>query len=350
MIDTIGIVSLSSGVLGEDFVKHELEIGFNRLKSMGLKVKMLPHALAGTDYIKNHPEARARDLLLAFQDPEIDMIFCAIGGEDTYKLLPYLFEHDELKHSVTKKVFLGFSDSTMNHFMLHKVGLNTFYGQAFLPDICEPGPSMLPYTERYFRELIETGTIREIVPSDVWYEARTDFGPESIGTSLPCHHNEGFELLQGSSKFSGPILGGCLDTIYDMFDGTRFEDSPSLCQKYHLFPDPDDWKGKILFLETSEETMSPEKYHQALMYLKDTGIFSVISGILVGKPMNEVCLEEYNKLLREDIDLPELPVLCNVNAGHALPRCIIPFGVSAIVDADRQKITFCDSQNGFFMG
>lgn len=26
--------------------------------------------------------------------------------------------------------FLGFSDTTINHFMLHKVGLKTFYGQA----------------------------------------------------------------------------------------------------------------------------------------------------------------------------------------------------------------------------
>lgn len=340
MINTIGIVSLSSGVMGEDFVKHEVETGLNRLKSMGLKVKMLPHALAGMDHIKNHPEDRAQDLLQAFQDPEIDMILCAIGGEDTYKLLPYLFDHDELKRSVTDKVFLGFSDSTMNHFMLHKVGLNTFYGQAFLPDICELDNTMFPYTERYFRELTETETIGEIAPSDVWYEARTDFGPESIGTSPSCHQNEGFELLQGPSKFSGPILGGCLDTIFDMFDGSRFEDSPSLCRRYHLFPDPDDWKGKILLLETSEETMPPEKYHRALMYLKDTGIFSVINGILVGKPMNEVYFEEYKKLLKEDIAMPELPILCNVNVGHAMPRCIVPFGIPAVVDADVQRITF----------
>lgn len=340
MIDTIGIVSLSSGVLGEDFAKHELEIGLNRLQSMGLKVKMLPNALAGMDHIKNHPEARAQDLLQAFRDPEIDMILCAIGGEDTYTLLPYLFDHDELKHSVTDKVFLGFSDSTMNHFMLHKVGLNTFYGQAFLPDLCELDNSMLPYTERYFRELIKTGTIKEITPGSIWYEARTDFSPESIGTSLPSHPNEGFELLQGPSRFSGPILGGCLDTIYDMFDGTRFEDSPSLCRKYHLFPDLDDWKGKIHLLETSEETMPPEKYHKALTYLKETGIFSVINGIIVGKPMNEVYFEEYKNLLKEDIGEPELPVLYNINVGHALPRCIIPFGVPAVVDAYRQSITF----------
>ena len=33
-------------------------------------------------------------------------------------------------------------------------------------------------------------------------------------------------------------------------------------------------------------------------------------------------------------------VVCNINVGHALPRCIIPFGVDAVVDAQRQLICF----------
>ena len=36
MVSTIGIVSLSSGVIGEDFVKHEVELGIQRLKDLGL--------------------------------------------------------------------------------------------------------------------------------------------------------------------------------------------------------------------------------------------------------------------------------------------------------------------------
>ncbi|MBR2645102.1 MAG: LD-carboxypeptidase, partial [Clostridia bacterium] len=34
------------------------------------------------------------------------------------------------------------------------------------------------------------------------------------------------------------------------------------------------------------------------------------------------------------------PVVYNVNVGHALPRCIVPFGVRATVDAANQRITF----------
>ena len=78
MIKNIAIVSLSSGTIGEDFVKHEVEIGIRRLKELGLNVRFMPHAMKGIEYIKNHPEERAADLLQALRDPEIDMILCAI--------------------------------------------------------------------------------------------------------------------------------------------------------------------------------------------------------------------------------------------------------------------------------
>ena len=50
--------------------------------------------------------------------------------------------------------------------------------------------------------------------------------------------------------------------------------------------------------------------------------------------------DEYQPILKEVIDNPALPVVYNVNVGHALPRCIVPFGVPATVDAVNQRITF----------
>lgn len=341
MVKTVGIVSLSSGTLGEDFVKHELDLGVKRLKEYGLNVKFMDHALKGMDYVKDNPDKRAEDLLQAFRDPKIDMILCAIGGDDTYRLLPYLFDNDELQKVVNDKIFLGFSDTTMNHFMLNKVGLHTFYGQSFLADVCELESEMLPYTKKYFEELITTGHIREIAPSKVWYEGRTDYSESQLGVKLKEHpDNRGYELLQGKPVFSGAIFGGCIDSIFDIFDGERYADSPILCEKYGLFPSLEEWKGKILLLESSEEKMSPDKFRKALLTLEDTGIFDVINGMLVGKPMDETYYEEYKQILSEVIQNPELPIVYNINVGHALPRCIIPFGVDATVDVEKQRITF----------
>ena len=96
----------------------------------------------------------------------------------------------------------------------------------------------------------------------------------------------------------------------------------------------------MLLLETSEEKPSPQKYQKALEYLKETGVFDIISGVLVGKPMDEAYAAEYKQLLPKIIGRPELPIVFNLNIGHAMPRCIIPFGVEAEVNTEEQIIRF----------
>ena len=228
--------------------------------------------------------------------------------------------------------------------MLHKLGLPTIYGQAFLPDVCEIGKTMLPYTERYFSELLSTGTIRTIRPADVWYDSRTSFAPDRVGTELPAHPDRGFQLLQGAPVFSGPILGGCIDSIAEMLDEsldqTEDRSMTAVTERYGLFPSREDWAGRILLLESSEELMPPETYRRALLALKRRSVFDAVSGVLVGKPMDEVYADDYPAILKEVIDNPSLPIVCNVNVGHAQPRCIVPFGVNATVDAVKQEITF----------
>ena len=339
-VKKIGIVSLSSGVLGEDFVAHEVKIGIERLKEYGIEVEFLPNSKKGIEFIKNSPEARAKDLIKAFKDDSIDMILCAIGGDDTYRLLPYLFENNELEKIAKQKIFLGFSDTTMNHFMLNKVGIKTFYGQAFLPDICELSNEMLPYSEHFFEELINNGRIKEIYPSDVWYNEREDFSEKSIGISMEEHQNRGFELLRGNAKFEGQILGGCLETIFDIFDNSRYEDTVYLCQKYNLFPSLNEWENKILLLETSEERPKPELFRKMIHKLQEYGIFDVISGLIIGKPQNEEYYNEYKQIILDEIRNKNLSIVYNINIGHSTPRCIIPFGVNAKVDIERQIIEF----------
>lgn len=344
MVKTVCIVSLSRGILGEPRVKHELDIGVRRLKEFGVNVRFGAHALAGLERLDAHPEERAQDLLDAFSDPEVDLILCAIGGNDTYRLAPYLFDGGELRHALSNKLFLGFSDTTVNHFMLHKLGLPTFYGQAFLPDVCEIGKTMLPYSGQYFKELIETGTIREIRPANVWYRSRTSFAPDQVGTDLPQHPDHGFILLQGAPVFSGPVLGGCIDTIGEMLDEsldhTDVREMTAVSERYGLFPSREDWKGRILLLESSEVRMPPETYRRALLALKRRGVFDAVSGVLVGKPMDETYYDDYPAILKEVVGDPSLPIVYNVNVGHAQPRCIVPFGVPAVVNATEQRITF----------
>ena len=89
--DKIAIVSLSWGGLGDAELIHKYYIAKERLeKDFGLEVITMPNALKGSKYIYENPEARAKDLMDAFKDESIKGIFCAIGGDDTVRLLPYI--------------------------------------------------------------------------------------------------------------------------------------------------------------------------------------------------------------------------------------------------------------------
>ena len=48
--------------------------------------------------------------------------------------------------------------------------------------------------------------------------------------------------------------------------------------------------------------------------------------------------DDYKRLLVSVIERPELPIVFNLNVVHAVPRCIIPFGIDAFVDTEGQVI------------
>lgn len=57
---------------------------------------------------------------------------------------------------------------------------------------------------------------------------------------------------------------------------------------------------------------------------------------------DETYADEYKQLLKGVVNKPDLPIVFNVNIGHAMPRCIILFGVNAVVNTKEQSICFDD--------
>lgn len=340
--DTIAVVSLSSGMLGESFCNHQKLLGRKRLEKMGFNVVFMPNSLKGIEYLESHPEKRAEDLKNAFKNPDIKGILCAIGGIDGYKIFPYLMEDKEFATLVKEnpKLFTGFSDTTVHHLMFHRLGMESFYGPSFLTDIAELDDNLLSYTEKYWN-IYSGSPLTEIISSDIWYEERTNFSEKSLGVSRISHkESRGFELLQGKEIFSGKLLGGCIESLYNIISGERFNEQKEICEKYNIFPTKDEWKDKILFIETAETKSSPEKYKKMLESIKEKGVFEVISGIIVGKPQDEAYYEEYKEVLLEVTDNPELPILYNVNFGHSYPRCILPYGLKIEYNHSERKIIF----------
>lgn len=334
--DTVAIVSLSSGTLGESWAIHRFYIAKERLeKDYGLTVKVMPNALKGRDYLYHHPEARAADLMQAFRDTEVKAIFNAIGGDDTIRLLPYI-DFDVI--SQNPKIFTGFSDTTTNHMMMYKAGLISYYGAAILTNFSEY-VKINDYTAAMIQNTLFTPQPTLDIPSaPYWYDDEDEkiwWDEKNIHTLKPYHPEEiGYEVLQGEGTVEGPLLGGCVDVFIELL-GT--------C----LWPDQEEWAGKILFLETSEEDMSCDLLTWILRNLAAQGIFDVINGILVGKPARRSKYEPYKEVYRKVVGFeaghPELPILYNVNFGHAEPIGVLPIGVRCRLDADRKRLTLLES-------
>lgn len=339
--DIVAIVSLSRGILGEDFVKHEVELGIKRLKEFGLVPKFMDNSLKGIEYLKEHPEKRAEDLKKAFMDKDVKFILTAIGGDDSYRLIPYLMEDKEFIEAVKNnpKIFMGYSDTTINHLLLNKLGLSTYYGPAFLSDFAELDKDMLEYTKKSFEKMFDDDQMVEIKSSPIWYYNRSSYGVEELGKPRISHKEEhGFEVLNGNGIVTGKLYGGCIESFYDIFTGERYGEENIIFEKYNLLPTLDEWKEKILFLETCEETISPDKLKIILEEFEKRGILRAVKGLIIGKPMDEIYYDEYKKVYKEFFKNKDTIVIYNLNFGHSVPRCILKYDALTKIDTINKKI------------
>ena len=333
--EKVAIVSLSSGILGEPEYIHKYYIAKKRLEEdFGLKVEAMPNALRGCEYLDAHPEARAADMMQAFADRTISAVFCAIGGDDTIRLLPYI-DFDVIRNN--PKIFTGFSDTTSNHFMMYRAGVMSYYGAAIMTNFSEY-VRINDYTAAAIRNtLFEPKPTLDIPSAPYWYDEEDEkiwWKEENVNVLKQYHPEEiGYEVLQGSGAVEGELLGGCVEVFIDTI-GTP------------VWPAKEEWRGKLLFAETSEVNLPPEYLTWILRNLAAQGIFDVISGILVGKPAFRSRYEAYKEVWKKVVGFeagrPDLPILYNVNFGHAEPIGILPIGACCRLDADRKTLTLME--------
>jgi Uncharacterized proteins, homologs of microcin C7 resistance protein MccF len=331
--DKIAVVSLSWGGLGDETLIHKFHIAKERLENnFGLEVVCMPYALKGSEFVNKHPELRAKDLMDAFEDNSISAIFCAIGGDDTIRTLPFI-DFETIKNN--PKIFMGYSDTTVNHFMMYKAGLVSFYGPCIM---CEFGEyiKMFDYTANAVKDILfEKWDKYKLLPSPEWTDDYIFWQESNMNKCrLLKEDTHGYQIINGEGIATGRLLGGCID-VFMMMNGTA------------IWPASEEWKGAILFIETSEDKPSPEFIKYTLRNFAAQGILKVINGIIVGKPQGEVYYEEYKSAIKEVVideeKLYNLPIIYNVNFGHSAPIGIIPYGIMAELNCDEKTITFLES-------
>lgn len=329
--DKIATVSLSWGGAGDADLLWRYNLGKKRLEEeFGLEVVEMTNTLKGSDYLYQHPEKRAEDLMAAFSDTSIKAIISCIGGDESIRMLPYI-DFEIIKNN--PKIFIGYSDSTITHFICLKANLSSFYGASILAEFAE-NVKIFDYTSHWFRKvLFDPKPIGIISATTEWTGERIEWYESNQLMEKTMTKNQGYEFLQGKGVVKGPLIGGCIE-VMEMMKGTI------------LWPSIEKFKNSILFFETSEDMPNPSYIEYWLRNYGSQGILQKVKAIIWGKPYQERYFEEYkNSIMKiiSELGLMDLPIVYNMTFGHNQPMTCLPYGAMAEIDCDNKTFTILES-------
>jgi muramoyltetrapeptide carboxypeptidase LdcA involved in peptidoglycan recycling len=330
--DRVAAISLSRG--WPSVYPRAYQDGKRQLQeAFGVEVVESRHALADISWLAAHPEARAADLMEVLNDASIHGIVSTIGGDDSIRMLPFL-DYSIIREN--PKVFLGYSDSTITHFAFLKAGVTSFYGPSLMAGFDENG-GLPPYMAESVRQVLFTPSPSLLIPpnSGGWTCASWDWADEKRHEKKrKLQRCSGWKWLQGKGQHPGHLIGGCLEVV-DWLRGTP------------VWPELPVWRNSILCLETSEDQPSPTAVTYMLRALAATGALSDARGVLYGRPYGEEAkFEAYDDALLQvlaELGLSWLPLVTRMDFGHTDPKFILPIGVEAEIDCDRQQIRLLES-------
>lgn len=317
--DTIALISISGGRAGDEDMLYRCELGKRRLEeTWGLHVITTPNALAGSKFLYERPEARAEDLMWALEDEGVNGIICMMGGDDSYRVLPYV-DLNVIKNN--PKVFMGYSDVTSWMAVFAKAGIRAYYGPNLLTPIAQPA-ALDEYTKAAMTKCLFSTEVIGDVPACSEY---TNIEWRNVDKGeIKWVSNTGYRLIQGSGVVQGRMFGGCAGPLRQIM-GTEF------------FPSRDFFEDCIIMLECVSPYGSVLAALHELRALDAAGMFRRAAGMIVG----QLSEEEENmlvKFLKYEARREDMPVLANVDFVHRTPMTVVPMGAMAEIDCGR--VTF----------
>jgi muramoyltetrapeptide carboxypeptidase LdcA involved in peptidoglycan recycling len=323
--DTVAIVSSSWG--GPHVYPHVFDKGLSVLTNeFGLHAKEMATARMSPTDLARQPKVRAGAINEAFADPYVSAVVASIGGNDSARILRHL-DRDLIR--ANPKVFIGYSDTTTQNVFLHNLGLVSFNGPAILAGFAQL--QNFPEATDHVRALLfEPTNTYTYQPFPTWVERYHDWNDlENNGRVGDQHEHDGWHWLNGSGVHAGRLFGGCVEVL-EFLKGTEH------------WPTKEFWNDRILFLETSEDKPTIEQIRYWLFNYGVQEVFERSAGLIVGRardysPTEKVDLDHMiREVVVEQFGAADLAIVTNVDFGHTDPQWIMPLGVLAELDFDRE--------------
>ncbi|MEJ2679720.1 MAG: LD-carboxypeptidase [Gemmatimonadota bacterium] len=276
--------------------RGKLEIALARARVLGLEPVLGNAVRERTGYLAGPDEARAADLQQAVDDPDIAAIWAVRGGYGGMRTL----QHVDLTGLVKRpKVFIGFSDNTVIHLALARLGLTSFHGP-------HAGSDAFPAaTTECFRRVL-------------WQAEPAGRLPD------PTSGPEPSTLAQGMAE--GPLAGGNLSML-----------AATCGTPWQL-----DARGRIVVIEDIGEPLY--RIDRLLLQLRLAGALDGAVGFAFGRftdipgdtDDSDASLAE---VLLSVIAPLRVPAVLGLPIGHADENWTVPLGVPARLDAELRTLT-----------
>lgn len=221
--DTVAIIATARKVS-----KEEIQPAVAFFESYGLSVVLGKNLFESSNQYAGTDAQRTEDLQWALNDKTIKAIIIARGGYGSVRTIEQIDFTEFKKHP---KWMVGYSDVTVLHNAIHKIGVATLH--ATMP---------LNFTKNE--------------------EATKSMVDALFGKLIQVETEENYSNISGTAK--GQLVGGNLSLIYSL-SGTPFDI---------------DTTNKILFIEDLDEYL----YHidRMMMQLKLSGKLKKLKGLIVG--------------------------------------------------------------------
>ena len=289
------------------------------------------------EYLNNHPEEKADQIMKAFEDPEIKGVIAVTGGDEQLRVLKHL-EEERLRQNPTR--FYGLSDNTNLHIYLQQLGLQSFYGGQIVADLMAEG-DLAEYTFRHLEKAFFSDEIGKVEASEKFTDEFVDIAADEIVDDRQRFENPGWEFWNFSGEVSGRLFGGCFEIVNWMLSADKI--------------DMEGLEGKILVLETSEESPSETEIKRWLMCMGERGFLQKFEAIMFGRPVREDLhgeersveeKERYHRNQKERIKneirryCPDTPVVFDVDFGHTDPKIPLQLGGKTVLRPETEVLEF----------
>ncbi len=292
----IGVTAPSSGIPEEK--RKNFELSLSNIRKEGYSLVFTDDVFKTEGIASTDRYSRASELHSLIEDPSVDMVWAASGGDMLTEMLECI---DYEKIAASPKWIMGYSDITGLIFPITlRCDMATVYGpNAGGFDMTELHPFL--------------GNALSVIKGDIPLQRSSDMHERHRMKGLDGYNlDERTEWISsaGEISVSGRMLSSCIDCSQFLV-GTPFAPVEEFTSKY---------KDDGVIWNFDNFALTSENMYYALWNMKNAGWFKNAKAVIISRVLFPGSNFEYSYLEAARNALGDIPVVLEADTGHVKPQ------------------------------